>query len=175
MLASQGVHLRKITVFQTTSPINCGLNVFCLGNPCLGQWIGSSDKCDKLVNGTNGSWLKVSSKYYKQEWCKSFEICFQSQKLKERCLTDFEFYYHYFKYPGYKPKFTFEIGTYLSGTRILVTYDLCYYQYLFAVNIIRCSSFENNSGSGTYTFKTTFPGSSPLKIARGVAVLREME
>ena len=142
--------------------------IFCLRIPCSGHWIGPNDSnntCEKLVNGSNGSWFEVSSRHYKQEWCELLKTCFQSQKLKERCLTDFEFYYHFFKYPGNNPKFTFEIGTYLSGTRILVTYDVCRNHWCpFAVSIIRCHSIAQNVIGSTYTMFSYLKIINPWKI-----------
>ena len=90
------------------------------------------------------------------EWCASFLTCFHSQKLKTRCLNDFYFYKHHFYKRLFlqRPRqqaFTFEIGTYLSATRIQVNY--CPYRYhhcRFIVNIIHCDLAGTYNGSGTY-------------------------
>ena len=121
--------------------------MFSLVTPCSGELFSSSDKCDKLVNGTNVSWLKVPRSHYnmKKHWCDSFAICFQSQKLQKRCLTDFMFYNYYFKN---KQAFTFEISTYFPGARVQVNYGCG--SFYFAVNIIRCRASSKNKGIGRY-------------------------
>jgi len=107
---------------------------------CTGQRIRSY-KCDKLVNGTESSWYKVSSTY---DWCKSFKTCLESQKLNKRCLADFRFYYNRF---WYRSAFTFDVSSYLPNTRIQVHYPCSYNPYHFAVNIIRCESVGKYNGS----------------------------
>ena len=87
-----------------------------------------------------------------KDWCKSFFMCFQSLVLKKRCLKDFYFHKRLFVWPPRQQAFTFEIGTYLSATRIQVNF--CPYRYSyrnrFSVNIIHCDSAGTYNGSGTY-------------------------
>ena len=86
-----------------------------------------------------------------KDWCASFLTCFNSQELKKRCLKDFYFYKCRFLRRPRQEAFTFEIGTYLSATRIQVNY--CPYQHhhcCFIVNIIHCDSAGTYNGSGTY-------------------------
>ena len=86
-----------------------------------------------------------------KDWCELFLTCFQSPVLKRRCLKDFYFYSRLFLQPPRPQAFTFEIGTYLSATRIQVNY--CRYRYRhyrFIVNIIHCDSTGTYNGSGTY-------------------------
>ena len=84
----------------------------------------------------------------KKDWCESFSTCFQSSALQIRCLYDFSFYKRFFLQTPRQQAFTFEIGTYLSATRILVNY--CPYHYRFSVNIIHCDSGARYNGNGTY-------------------------
>ena len=88
--------------------------------------------------------------YYKakEDWCESFLTCFKSSVLRKRCLRDFNFYKLFFLLKQSQQAFTFEIGTYLPATRILVNY--CPYHYHFSVNIIHCDSGARYNGSGTY-------------------------
>ena len=82
----------------------------------------------------------------KEDWCESFLTCLNSSVLQGRCLEDFYFYKHFFLRKQSQQAFTFEIGTYLPATRILVNY--C--PYNFSVNIIHCDSGARYNGSGTY-------------------------
>ena len=84
-----------------------------------------------------------------EDWCKSFLTCFQSPVPKRRCLKDFDFYKRLFVWPPRQQAFTFEIGTYLSATRIQANY--CPYRYYsFSVNITHCDSGGRYNGSGMY-------------------------
>ena len=86
-----------------------------------------------------------------KDWCELFLTCFQSPVLKRRCLKDFYFYSRLFLQPPRPQAFTFEIGTYLSATRIQVNYcRYWYHHYRFIVNIIHCDSAGTYNGSGTY-------------------------
>ena len=125
--------------------------VFYVGLPCSRQYFGSLSseaKCNKLVNGTNGTWLMVDYNA-KDDWCESFLTCFNSSELRKRCLKDFDIYQFFFLLKSRQQAFTFEIGTYLPATRIQVNY--CPYRYYsFSVNIIHCDSGGRYNGSGTY-------------------------
>ena len=84
-----------------------------------------------------------------EDWCESFLTCFQSPVPKRRCLKDFDFYKRLFVWPPRQQAFTFEIGTYLSATRIQANY--CPYRYYsFSVNITHCDSGGRYNGSGMY-------------------------
>ena len=84
-----------------------------------------------------------------EHWCKLFLTCFRLPIIKTRCWRDFYFYKRLFLKRPRQQAFTFEIGTYLSATRIQVKY--CpYAHYSFSVNIIRCDSGGRYNGSGTY-------------------------
>ena len=123
-------------------------SIFYLANTRQIQWFGSGaiDKCDKLVNGTNGIWLKIDTI---KEWCQSFATCFQSQQLKKTCYAEFQFYlFHFWK----NQAFTFELSNYLSRRRMQVTYTG---HFQFDVNIIRCDSVAKNNGSGAYAMFTS--------------------
>ena len=86
-----------------------------------------------------------------KDWCELFLTCFQSPVLKRRCLKDFYFYSRLFLQPPRPQAFTFEIGTYISATRIQVNYcRYWYHHYRFIVNIIHCDSAGTYNGSGTY-------------------------
>ena len=84
-----------------------------------------------------------------EDWCASFSTCFNSWKLKIRCLL--HFHTRLLFKPLRQQAFTFEIGTSLSATRIQVNY--CPYRghpYRFIVNIIHCDSAGTYNGSGSY-------------------------
>ena len=86
-----------------------------------------------------------------KDWCELFLTCFQSPVLQRRCVKDFYFYRRLFLRSPRPQAFTFEIGTYLSATRIQVNY--CPYQhhhYRLIVNIIHCDSAGTYNGSSTY-------------------------
>ena len=84
-----------------------------------------------------------------KDWCELFLTCFQLPIIKTRCQKDFYFYKRLFLQRPRLQAFTFEIGTYLSATRIQVKY--CPYDhYSFSVNIIHCDSGGWYNGSGTY-------------------------
>ena len=108
-------------------------------SPCLSPaaWSHSKmDTCDKFVNGTKDVWYKIKSYV---SWCDSFATsCIQSQALRRRCLRELKFYSLYF---SFNRAFTVEIISYLSDTRIQISYQCSSFFHYFAVlNIIRCGN-----------------------------------
>lgn len=104
---------------------------------CAKHWNGINATCDKLVNGTNASWLKPLRR---GELCKLFAKCFHSETLEARCIDNFLLYYNIFNYS--------ELSLENASSQLQITYKKC--DGGFFTNIIRCDSIDGSNESGTF-------------------------
>jgi len=107
-------------------------------SPCAKNGSGINSTCDKLVQGTNGRWLRPLTKL---EFCSLFASCFHSETLRKRCESTFTLYYNHFQHHV----FPLENGT----AHFQITYEKpCGSQSTFFTNVIRCNTIAKSSESG---------------------------
>ena len=110
-------------------------------SPCAQNRQGIQPTCDKLVQGTNGLWLRPLTK---SDFCLKVKECFHSEARRVRCENTFTLYYNFLRYHV----FPLENGT----SHFQITYKMCGRRSIFFTNVIRCESIATSSESGKHVF-----------------------